>query len=144
VRIVLDSNILVRAFANSNGFAYKLLLAVLRDSHKLLLSNEMLSEVTRVLRYPRLAMDHGENEEAIYEFIGWLRQSAEWVPGDPFTVAPIRDAQDVIVLQTALIGEANILCTMDRDFFEPPASIFLESRGIEVLTDAQLMQRVKA
>jgi len=144
VRIVLDSNILVRAFANSHGFAYKLLLAVLADYHRLLVSNEMLAELTRVLRYSRLAKDHGEDEEAIYEFIDWLRQTAELVTVNPFTVAPIRDAQDVIVIQTALSGEADILCIMDRDFFEPPASIFLESRGIEVLTDAQLMPRLKA
>jgi putative PIN family toxin of toxin-antitoxin system len=142
VRIVLDTNILVRAFANSKGIAHKLLLTVSADDHKLLLSNEMLAGLTRVLRYPRLAMDHGENEEAIYEFIGSLRLSAELVPVDPLTVAPTRDAQDVIVIQTALSGEADILCTMDRDFFEPPASTFLASHGIGVMTDAQLMERL--
>jgi len=142
VRIVLDTNILVRAFANSHGFAYRLLLTVLGDYHKLLFSNEILAELARVLRYARLTMDHGEDEEAIYEFVGWLRESADIVLLNPFTIAPIRDAQDVIVLQTALAGEADILCTMDRDFFEPPASTFLASHGISVMTDAQLMARL--
>jgi putative PIN family toxin of toxin-antitoxin system len=142
VRIVLDTNILVRAFANSHGFAYKLLLAVLADYHRLLVSNEMLAELTRVLRYSRLAIDHGESEEAIYEFTSWLRHSAEFVRVNPFTVASIRDSQDMIVIQTALSGEADIPCTMDRDFFEPPASIYLASHSIVVLTDAQLMQRL--
>lgn len=143
MRIVLDTNILVRAFVNSHGFAHKLLLAVLADYHKLLLSTEMLAELTRVLRYSRLALVHGEDEGAIYEFTGWLRHSADIIYVNPFTVAPTRDSQDVIVLQTALSGEADILCTMDRDFFEPPASTFLASHGIAVLTDAQLMQRLK-
>ncbi len=144
MRIVLDSNILVRAFAKSHGLAYELLQAVLDGSHVLLLSNEMLAEVSRVLRYPRFAMDHGEEEDAVYEFIGWLRHSAELIPLNPFTLAPTRDTNDVIVLQTALSGEADVLCTCDGDFFAPPASIFLASRGIAVLTDAQLMRRLKA
>jgi putative PIN family toxin of toxin-antitoxin system len=140
VRIVLDSNILVRAFTNSNGLAHQLLQVVLLQSHVLLLSNEMLTELSRVLRYPRLAKDHGGDEEAVYVFIGWLRHSAEIIAVNPLTVAPIRDSNDVVVLQTALTGEADVLCTIDRDFFEPPASTFLAGRRIAVLTDTQLMR----
>ena len=73
MRIVLDSNILVRAFVSSHGVARDLLLAILAGDHTLILSNEILSEVARVLRYPRLMSVHGENEETIYDFTGWLR-----------------------------------------------------------------------
>jgi hypothetical protein len=41
-----------------------------------------------------------------------------------------------------LSGEADVVCSGDQDFFEPPASIFLASCGIDVLTDAQLMRRL--
>jgi putative PIN family toxin of toxin-antitoxin system len=143
VRIVLDSNILVRSFVSSHGLAHDLLLAILSSDHTLILSNEMLSEVARVLRYPRLMAVHGENEEAIYNFTGWLRDAAEIVALDPLTRAPIRDRNDIFVLQTALSGEADVVCTGDQDFYEPPASIFLASCGIEVLTDAQLMGKLK-
>lgn len=144
MRIVLDSNILIRSFARSRGLAHEVLLALLASDHTLILSNEMLVEVARVLRYPRLRMVHGQNEEAIYSFTGWLRDAAELVVLNPLTLAPIRDRSDMFVLQTALNGEADVLCTGDRDFFEPPASIFLASVGIAVLTDAQLMRRLEA
>ena len=142
MRIVLDSNILVRSFVNSHGLAHDLLLSILASDHTLILSNEMLSEVARVLRYPRLMAVHGENDETIYDFTGWLRNVAEIVALDPLTDAPIRDHNDIFVLQTALSGEADALCSGDRDFFEPPASIFLASCGIDVLTDAQLMRKL--
>ena len=142
MRIVLDSNILVRSFVTSRGLAHDLLLAVLSSDHTLILSNEMLFEVARVLRYPRLMTIHGESEEAIYNFTGWLRDAAEIVALDPLTHAPIRDRNDIFVLQTALSGEADALCSGDRDFFEPPASIFLASCGIDLLTDAQLMRKL--
>jgi len=143
VRIVLDSNILVRSFVRSHGLAHELLLATLASEHSLILSSEMLVEVARVLRYPRLVAVHGESEEAIYNFTVWLRDAAEVIALNPLTTAPIRDRNDIFVLQTALSGEADVLCTGDRDFFEPPASIFLASIGIAVLTDAQLMRRLE-
>jgi len=102
VRIVLDSNILIRSFARSQGLAHELLLAILASDHTLILSNEILFEVARVLRHPRLATVHGQNEEAIYNFAGWLRDAAEVVALNPLTLAPIRDRNDIFVLQTAL------------------------------------------
>lgn len=143
MRIVLDSNILVRAFVSSRGLAHDLLLVILSSGHTLILSNEILTEVARVLRYPRLMAVHGESEETVYDFTGWLREAAEIIMLAPLTHAPIRDRNDIFVLQTALSGEADVLCTGDRDFFEPPASIFLASCGIEVLTDAQMIRRLK-
>lgn len=143
MRIVLDSNILVRSFVRSHGLAHELLLVILASEHSLILSSEMLVEVARVLRYPRLVAVHGESEEAIYNFTGWLRDAAEVIVLNPLTTAPIRDRNDIFVLQTALRGEADVLCTGDQDFFEPPASIFLASIGIAVLTDAQLMRRLE-
>lgn len=144
MRIVLDTNIIVRAYANSKGLAHGLLMNILAGPHALLLSNEMVGELSRVLRYPRFMVDHGDDEEEIYEFISWLRHSAELVPVSHFPVAPIRDSNDIFVLQAALNGEANIICTLDRDFFELPASAFLASRGIAVLTDVQLMRKLRA
>jgi putative PIN family toxin of toxin-antitoxin system len=115
LRAVLDSNILVRSFVSSQGLAHDLLLAILSSGHTLILSNEMLSEVARVLRYPRLMAVHGESEETVYNFTGWLRDAAEMVALDPFTCAPIRDRNDIFVLQTALNGEADLICTSDQD-----------------------------
>jgi len=144
MRVVLDSSILVRAFRSPGGIAYNLLFAIISGDHKLILSGEMLHEVAKVLRFPRMMQDHRRNEETIYNFIGLLTEAAEIVQIDPLIHASIRDYSDIVVLQTVILGDAEVICAGDRDFFEPPASIFLASRGIEVLTDAQLMQKLKA
>ena len=140
MRIVLDSNILVRAFTSSHGLAHELLLSILAGDNTLILSNEMLFEVARVLRYPRLMAVHGQTEEAIYDFTCWLRNAADIVALNRLESTPIRDRNDIFVLQTALSGEADVICTSDRDFFEPPASIFLASVGIAVFKDEQLIR----
>jgi uncharacterized protein len=142
VRIVVDSSILVSAFLKPNGLAGRMLLAIIDRGHSLLISNEILHEVARVLRYPRMIELHGEDEGAVYDFVGSLRIVGEGIALDVLVQVPIRDENDIFIVQIALSGGAEILCTGDRDFFEPPALNFLESRGIEVLTDAQLMQRL--
>jgi predicted nuclease of predicted toxin-antitoxin system len=58
--------------------------------------------------------------------------------------APIRDVNDVIVMQTAIIGEADILCTKDDDFFESPAAEYLDKMGISVIDDISLIQRLRS
>jgi len=58
-------------------------------------------------------------------------------------VAPIRDVNDIVVMQTAIIGEADILCTRDEDFFEKPAGVYLKGLGIAVVDDIFLIQRLR-
>jgi putative PIN family toxin of toxin-antitoxin system len=144
VRILLDTAILVRGHGSSKGLARDLLIDIVESDHTLLLSNEMLFELTKVLRYPRMLDLHGLSEERIYDYVVFLREVAEIVTPDPLLVAPIRDVNDTVVMQTALIGEADVLCTRDRDFFEPPAEAFLRKAGITVLDDIALIQRLRS
>jgi predicted nucleic acid-binding protein len=55
MRIVLDSNILVRAAWKADGLASQLLRSVLEGPHRLIVSPFILGEVARVLAYPRIA-----------------------------------------------------------------------------------------
>jgi predicted nucleic acid-binding protein len=84
VRIVLDTAILVRGHGSSKGFARDLLIGVVESDHILPLSNEMLYELARVLRYPRMPALHGLSEERIYDFVGFLREAAEIVAPVPY------------------------------------------------------------
>ena len=143
MRVVLDTSILVRAGTSSHGLAHELLLAIVSGKHPLVLSNEMLHELARVLRYPRVVAIHQQPEVRTYEFVGFLREVAEIVSLNPLFAVPIRDVNDIIVLQTAVAGEADVICTRDKDFFEPPASGFLGKLGIAVMDDASLMKRLR-
>ena len=143
MRIVLDTTILVRAHDGAKGLARDLLLRVIESDHVLLTSDEMLYELARVLRYPLLRALHGLSEGRIYGYIGLLREVAEIVSLNPLLVTPIRDVNDAIVMQTGILGEAEILCTRDQDFFNPPAEPFLRRAGVEVLDDIALMQRLR-
>jgi putative PIN family toxin of toxin-antitoxin system len=144
VKIVLDTTILVRANEHSHGLARELLISIIVSEHRLVLSNEMLHELARVLRYPRLQKFYELPETLVYDYIAFLRRSSEIVTLNPLVTTPIRDLNDVIVMQTAIIGEADILCTRDEDFFEAPAVEYLRKMGIAVIDDIALMQRLRS
>jgi len=75
-----------------------------------------------VLRYPRLRAFDDLAESLVYDYVAFLRRASEIVMLNPLVAAPIRDVNDVIVMRTAIIGEADVLCTTDEDFFETPAA----------------------
>lgn len=49
----------------------------------------------------------------------------------------------IFVLQTAIIGEADVLCTRDDDFYSPPAAELLERCRVTVLDDVSLLRRLR-
>lgn len=104
----------------------------------------MLVELARVLRYPRLQARYNLTEADLYDYIQFLRQAVEWVAPDAALVVPIRDAADIAVVQTAIAGEAQLICTVDADFYEPAITRFLSQAGIQVLDDVALMQMLRA
>jgi len=144
VKITLDSTILVRAFDDSGGLARDLLFTILDGNHTLVLSSEILAETSRVLRYPRMRVRHGMSDTRIYEYVMFLQSVATVVRPDPVLIAPIRDANDIVVLQTAVGGGAEAICTTDEDFFTSPASAFLQSVNILVFTDPELLRRLRS
>jgi len=110
LKITLDSTILVRAFDDTGGLARCLLSTILDGNHGLVLSSEILAETSRVLRYPRMQARHGMPESRIYEYVMFLQAAAMMVRPDPMLVAPIRDPNDIVVVQTAMIGGADAIC----------------------------------
>ena len=144
MRVVLDTTILVRANHHANGIARELLLAIISGRHSVLLSNEMLYELARVLRYPRLQAIYGLSDEQLYEFISFLYEVAEIIKPNPLLAVPMRDMNDIVVLQTALIGGADVICTTDADFYDRATTTFLSEAGITVMNDVALIRRLRS
>jgi len=111
VRVFLDTNVLVAAFA-TRGLCADVLRHVLAE-HELIVGEVVLTELRRVLthrlRLPRPTI------EAILQFL----REHETVPKpkEPSDF-PIRDSDDQWILASALAGRADVLITGDRDFLD--------------------------
>ncbi|HEY7392399.1 MAG TPA: putative toxin-antitoxin system toxin component, PIN family [Bryobacteraceae bacterium] len=137
---MLDTGVLVRANARSTGPARVVLNAIISGPHQLIMSEFLLDEAARVLRYPRLLARHGLNEQEIEEHLDFLRRISEVIDvfiGDPVVLS---DPDDDPVIYTALDGGADVLCTLDRDFFQRHVVAFCRARNIAVVTDVELLR----
>jgi hypothetical protein len=57
-------------------------------------------------------------------------------------VAPIRVPSDLMVLQTADIGRADLLVSADPDSYDAAVRRFCEERGIDVCTERMALARL--
>jgi putative PIN family toxin of toxin-antitoxin system len=142
LRIALDTNVLIRAHGRRQTLARRLLLRLLERSHTLVLSNEIIVEVTKVLRYPKFRSLYGLTEADLLDYSQFLQNIADMVILDLRYLAPLRDANDLAVLQTADLGRADVLVTNDGDFYDPSVISFCEERGIEVCDEVALLARL--
>lgn len=121
-----------------------MLTALLEGRHTLLLSNEIVVETVKVLRYPRLQKLHAFADDELYEYAQFLQEVCQTVVLNHPYHAPLRDPNDLDVMQTAERGEADVLCSNDRDFHEAGMMAFCAARGIEVCTEGALLARLAA
>jgi putative PIN family toxin of toxin-antitoxin system len=119
MRVVLDTNILVRASVKGSGPARQLLMLLAGSPrHSLILSPIILEELERVFGYERVRKLTRLSEDEIGEFLQFLqfKETAEIVfPGPAPRIVP-SDPDDDPVVHTAVVGGADAICTLNRHF----------------------------
>jgi uncharacterized protein len=145
VRVVLDTNIIVRANpkVSPEGLARDLLLTIVSGRHVLILSPAILVEVRRVLAYP-----HGQTRwpltgYAIEQYVVFLEAAGVLVDLPDVSPAIVRDPDDDPILQTAIVGRADVLCTRDDAFRHEVVERVCASNGIRILDDITLLHELR-
>src|ERR1035438_6500417 len=137
MRIVLDTNILIRANAKARGPARELLLLIVNSpEHVLLLSPFILKELERVFEYDRVRAAIKLTDLEVAEYLTYIRarEVSEMIfPGPAPRIVP-SDADDDPVVHTAVVGRADILCTLNRDFYHASVLAYCRERGVPSLT----------
>lgn len=142
MRILFDTNILVRAVKPGTGPAREALLTATSDKHVLISSEFILDEVRRAFSYPRLRSRLPLTDEQIASYVAELARDSVIVDPDQAqfsTPLPCRDPDDEPVIKAAIVGHADVLCTLDRDIRREAVSTWCMQFGIHVLTDIELL-----
>ena len=131
-----------RATPGRNGPAETVLLFALPQPHVLLTSDFLLNELTRVLRYDRMRRLHGLPDHRIDAFVDFVRTGSVVVSvpeADSGAAIVPSDPDDDPIVATAILGQANMLCTRDRHLRQPSVVAYCQQFGIRVLTDLELL-----
>ena len=143
MRIVFDTNVLARAHPLAHGPARRGLLLVTTGSDVLIVSTYLLQELERILTYPRLLRSSGLTPPDISEYLDYLARVSTLVRPVSLPQNLLSDQADEPVLGTALAGNADALCTRDAHFFAEQVQRFSAARGIQILTDVELLRSLQ-
>ena len=139
MRFVLDTAVIVAAIRSDAGASRQLVLAALDGCFELLLSVPLALEYEAVLKRPEQIVASHATVQEIDKLLAALIAVARPVYRLFFWRPLLRDADDDMVLETALSGHADLLVTYNLRDFEPTAS----DLGISVVTPRDALRQIK-
>ena len=135
MRVVLDANVLVSAILSPGGTPVQILTAWRGEQFDLVLSDAILAEIGRVLRYPRIARRHRWPEERLQAFLDDLAYVAILTPGELTLAVITNDPPDNRYLECAVEGEAAYIVSGDDDLLKLGTY-----EGISILTPRAFLE----
>jgi len=135
MRVVLDANVMVSAILSPRGTPAQILHAWRAGRFDLVLSQAILVEIGRVLRYPRIARRHRWPEERLQVFLDDLAYAAILAPGALTLAVITNDPPDNRYLECAVEGEASYIVSGDDDLLKLGTY-----EGISILTPRAFLE----
>lgn len=141
---VIDTNIWISAFINPRGRPARLIQFAFDGRILLGLSEPLIAEILQVLRRDRIRRRIARQDLEIQEFMDRVRRRSIIVQvGGGLRMC--RDPKDDLVLETAIVGEAQYVVSRDEDLTRDLGLVeALQGFGIEVLTMAHLLEILEA
>ena len=138
MRVVVDTNILVRALIVPHGTVGPVLLRLRQGDYVLLYAHSFLEELVDVLHRPRIRLKYGLTEQDIETVISLILLRGEAV--DPQEqIAACRDPKDDKFLEVAVSGKADVIVTGDEDLL-----VLHPFAGIPILPSAAFLEMLDA
>ncbi|WP_302456262.1 putative toxin-antitoxin system toxin component, PIN family [Bilophila wadsworthia] len=139
VRVVLDTNCLVSALIFSHGKAGQLRAAWQRGDIIPLVCRESITELIRVVGYPKFKLDQEDIESLLADILPWTETVEKNASHD--TIESLRDEDDAVFIRLAQATGATFLVSGDKHLLElrdtfPELHIvslaeFIEQTGID-------------
>ena len=128
MRVVLDANVYVSALISGRGSPARILAQWKDNRFDVVISPQILDELERVVRYPKIRERYAMSEQEIQGFLRDLRnQAITVVPSESVHVIEA-DAEDNRYLECAVAGRASVIVSGDRHLLA-----LREYRGIQIL-----------
>lgn len=139
-KIVLDTDVVVTALRSVTGGSNAVLVAVAHGRLVPLVTPALFLEYEAVLKRPEQRQVHGLDLDAIDRFLAALAAASEAVKISFQWRPQLRDANDEMVLETALNGRADALVTHNVKDFAAVAPRF----GLRILRPGELLKEIRS
>jgi putative PIN family toxin of toxin-antitoxin system len=125
MKVVVDTNVILRAFRSKNGASHAILRSVLLAEFECALSPAIVLEYEDVLKRPGMlgpapAFTESEIDAVLNAICAVAIPVVPWFRFRPF----LNDPKDDLYVECALAGGASIIVTDDRHFRHPAVPAF--------------------
>jgi putative PIN family toxin of toxin-antitoxin system len=136
VRVVLDTNVIISRFLTPHGSVARIVELWEGGAFELVVSEAILTEYSRVLRYPRLRELHHLSDAQLDEIDEGFREFAELV--EPLLLPSVveDDPDDNHLLACSETGQVDCLVSGDRHLLQLGAY-----KDIPILSPAEFLAR---
>lgn len=140
LKIVIDTDVVVAALRSSTGGSNAVLHEVAQGRLRSLVTPALFLEYEAVLKRPDQRLVHGLSLRDIDQFLAALASASEAVDVSFRWRPQLSDANDEMVLEAAVNGEADALVTHNvRDFIKGATRF-----GLRVLRPGELLKELRS
>jgi putative PIN family toxin of toxin-antitoxin system len=132
-RVVLDTNCLVSALIFSRGRFAWLRVAWQTKRFTALASHDTVSELLRVLAYPKFKLTRDQQEALLADFLPYVETVK--VDQTPEGLPEPRDADDILFLVLAAVAHADALVSGDGDIQAVPDQFHIPILTVAAFAD---------
>ena len=109
-----------------------------------MISLELSSELSRILAYKRVQKIHQLDSAGIEKFVEHIENSSYITSlSAPLERIVPHDADDDVIVATAIAGKANVICTRDKHLHHPDVIHRCASHSIRLLNDTDLLKELR-
>ena len=114
MKIVLDANVYISALFSSVSSPGKIIARWEQDTFEVLITKEIIDELSRVLRYPRIMKRHKKDEAKIDRYLHLLAKQATMVEPQKTLTVIADDETDNRYIECAYFGRADYVVSGDK------------------------------
>lgn len=113
MRLVLDTNVVLSALVFGGGLAGRLRMAWQNHEVLPLVNTDTAQELIRVLAYPKFHLSRPDQQQLLADYLPYSQ--TVHMPESMPTVPECRDPYDLMFLRLAVVGQAQVLVSDDKD-----------------------------
>lgn len=131
VRVVLDTNVVLSALVFGGGLAGKLRKAWQAKALLPLVNTDTAQELIRVLAYPKFHLSSQDQDQLLADYLPYTETVS--MPELAPQVPECRDPYDLMFMRLAVVGQATVLVSGDKDLLTL-ATVFKQMSGCPILS----------
>ncbi|MDO8318945.1 putative toxin-antitoxin system toxin component, PIN family [Rhodoferax sp.] len=130
MRVVLDTNVVLSALVFGGGLAGRLRMAWQTHEVLPLVNTDTAQELIRVLAYPKFHLSRPDQQQLLADYLPYSQ--TVHMPESMPTVPECRDPYDLMFMRLAVVGQAQVLVSGDKDLLTL-ATAFKSMTGCTIL-----------